>query len=97
MLKTEVIRPCFCYYIDMKLYLSSYKLGNHAEQLQILVGKPRAKVAVCQNALDAYTDLERKAKSLQSEFDDMKSLGFDPEELDLCPTPLTIDTLCLAS
>lgn len=67
----------------MKLYLSSYRLGNHAGELKKLVGKPGAKVAVCQNALDWSTDLERKAKSLQAEFEDMKSLGFEPEELDL--------------
>ena len=67
----------------MRLYLSSYRLGDHADELQKLVGKPGAKVAVCQNALDWSTDLERKAKSLQVEFDDMKSLGFDPEVLDL--------------
>lgn len=67
----------------MKLYLSSYRLGNHANELQNLVGKSEAKVAVCQNALDWSTDLDRKAKGLQSEFDDMKSLGFKPEEVDL--------------
>ena len=67
----------------MKLYLSSYRLGNHGDELVKLVGKPGAKVAVCQNALDWSTDLERKAKSLQAEFDDMKRLGFEPEELDL--------------
>lgn len=67
----------------MKLYLSSYRLGNHADELVKLVGKPGAKVAVCQNALDWSTDLERKAISLQAEFDDMKRLGFEPEELDL--------------
>lgn len=67
----------------MKLYLSSYHLGNHAAKLIHLVGKPGARVAVCQNALDWSTDLDRKAKGLQAEFDDMRSLGFEPEELDL--------------
>lgn len=67
----------------MKLYLSSYRLGNYADELVKLVGKPGAKVAVCQNALDWSTDLERKAERLEVEFDDMKRLGFAPEELDL--------------
>lgn len=67
----------------MKLYLSSYKLGNHADKLRELVGKPGAKVAVCQNALDWSTDTERRATDLQAQFDDMKSLGFEPEGLDL--------------
>ena len=67
----------------MKLYLSSYRLGNNTDELKKLVGKPGSKVAVCQNALDWSTDIERKAKGLKAEFDDMKSLGFEPEELDL--------------
>lgn len=67
----------------MRLYLSSYRLGNHADELKKLVGKSGAKVAVCQNALDWSTDLERRAMSLRSEFDDMESLGFEPEEIDL--------------
>lgn len=71
------------YHRNMRLYLSSYRLGNHSDELKKLVGKPGAKVAVCQNALDWSSDFERKAKSLQAEFDDMKILGFEPEELDL--------------
>ena len=67
----------------MKLYLSSYRLGNHADKLKELVGKPRAKVAVCQNALDWSTDIDRRRKDLDIQFDDMRSLGFEPEELDL--------------
>ncbi|MBP7821072.1 Type 1 glutamine amidotransferase-like domain-containing protein [Candidatus Saccharibacteria bacterium] len=67
----------------MKLYLSSYRLGNHASKLKELVDKPGARVAVCLNALDWSKDLDRRAKGLESELNDMKSLGFEPEELDL--------------
>ncbi|MFO0920838.1 MAG: Type 1 glutamine amidotransferase-like domain-containing protein [Candidatus Saccharimonadales bacterium] len=67
----------------MKLYLSSYKLGNHTAEFKDLVGKQNAKVAVIDNALDFSEDLERKRKSLESEFNDIKSLGFSPEHLDL--------------
>lgn len=67
----------------MKLYLSSYRLGNHSEKLQELVGKPGAKVAVCMNALDYSDDTARKEESLQNELKDMRSLGFEPEQLDL--------------
>lgn len=67
----------------MKLYLSSYRLGNHTDKFKELVGKQNAKVAVIDNALDFSDDLERKNKSLKSELNDMKSSGFVPEHLDL--------------
>lgn len=67
----------------MKLYLSSFRVGNHAAKLQGLVGKPNAKVAVSVNAHDWSTDLSRKKASLDREINSMRSLGFDAEELDL--------------
>ena len=67
----------------MKLYLSSYRVGNHAEELKELVGKKHAKVAVSINALDWSTDLPRKQSFLERELEDIRSLGFEPEELDL--------------
>lgn len=67
----------------MKLYLSSYKVGSEGERFKSLVGKSDATVAVIDNALDYSTDEARKATSLQSEFDDMQSLGFTPAHLDL--------------
>ena len=67
----------------MKLYLSSYRLGNHADKLRELVGKPGARVAVSINAIDFSTDTERTAAVLQRELDDMRSLGFEAEQLDL--------------
>lgn len=68
----------------MKLYLSSYRLGNEADQLANLVGNNK-KVAVILNALDFSTDEERRTKSQQREFDDLKSVGLQAEELDLRP------------
>jgi len=67
----------------MKLYLSSYRLGNYTDKLKELVGKPNAKVAVCVNALDATPDEVRNDVVLKRELEDMQSLGFTPEELDL--------------
>lgn len=67
----------------MKLYLSSYKVGKDTEGFKRLVGKANAKVAVIDNALDFSVDLERKAQSLQSELDNMLSLGFIPSHVDL--------------
>jgi dipeptidase E len=67
----------------MKLYLSSYRLGDYTDKLEELVGKPNAKVAVCVNALDSTPDEVRNGVVLKREIEDMQSLGFAPEELDL--------------
>lgn len=66
----------------MKLYLSSYHLGDVSKKLKDLVG-PNKKAAVIPNALDFSQDLERRKKSNQQEIDDLANLGFMPEELDL--------------
>ncbi len=66
----------------MKLYLSSYRLGNFTDELKKLISKSDAKVAVCVNALDAVGDDVRN-KILNRELEDMQSLGFNVEELDL--------------
>lgn len=66
----------------MKLYLSSYRLGNKTDELVSLI-KNNRKVAVIPNALDFSTDLDRRAKSQQREFEDLQGIGLEPEELDL--------------
>ncbi|MGB2791463.1 MAG: Type 1 glutamine amidotransferase-like domain-containing protein [Candidatus Moraniibacteriota bacterium] len=66
----------------MKLYLSSYRLGDKPEQLAELLGDNK-KVVVIPNALDFSTDLARREQSQKREFDDLKSIGLDAEELDL--------------
>lgn len=58
-------------------------MGNHTEELKKLVGKANAKVAVCVNASDGSDDVERKAEGLARELEDMRSLGFEAEQLDL--------------
>ena len=67
----------------MKLYLSSFRLGNHAETLKKLINKDSAKVAVCVNALDS-ADLEiRNNIVLARELADINELGYTAKELDL--------------
>lgn len=66
----------------VKLYLSSYQLGDNPQSLVNLVGANK-KVAVIPNALDFSTDTSRRDASMQKEFDDLKQLGFEPEEVDL--------------
>lgn len=66
----------------MKLYLSSYHLGNESEKLKEMVGVNK-KAAIIRNALDFSTDFERLKNGLDEEINDLKSLGFEPEKLDL--------------
>lgn len=73
----------FWYDEVMKLYLSSYRVGNHADKLKELINKDGARVAVCVNALD-NTELEvRNNIVLARELADMEGLGYIAEELDL--------------
>lgn len=73
----------FWYDEVMKLYLSSYRVGNHADKLKGLISKDGARVAVCVNALDS-ADLEvRNNIVLARELADMEGLGYIAEELDL--------------
>ncbi len=66
----------------MKLYLSSYRFGNNPQQLADLVGKNR-KIGIIPNALDQYTDVERRKISLQKETDGLIQIGLNPQVIDL--------------
>ena len=66
----------------MKLYLSSYRLGDHANALGRLVAGQK-RVGVIRNALDFSHDLERLSEGQAREFSELRKLGLDPEELDL--------------
>lgn len=66
----------------MKLYLSSYKFGNYTEELvKLSLGNKR--VGVIMNAVDWSDDKVRVTNSLNEQIDILKSLGFDPEQIDL--------------
>jgi len=70
------------YQRNMKLYLSSYRLGNHPERFL----DPHAqnkRVAVIQNAHDCWTDPVKRKAVLDREFADLIELGLEPVELDL--------------
>lgn len=66
----------------MKLYLSSYKFGNYTEEL-VKLGSNKKRVGVIMNAVDWSDDKERVTKSLNDQIDVLKSLGFEPEQIDL--------------
>lgn len=69
-----------CTQNDMRLYLSSFGIGNQPEQLPSLVGS-RKQVAVIMNALDHRQQV--RDKFLASESTTLTNLGFIVEELDL--------------
>jgi len=65
----------------MRLYLSSYKFGNYTEELVKLCPNNK-KAGVIMNAVD-WGDPERVIASLKNQMDVLKSLGFNPEQIDL--------------
>jgi dipeptidase E len=69
----------------MKLYLSSFGLGDNPKELKKLVDKHshNNKVAYIANALDFSTNLIRRMQSVNRDISDLKEIGLDPEEIDL--------------
>jgi dipeptidase E len=64
----------------VRLYLSSYGLGENPAALSVLAGGA-AKTAVIFNARDAYRG--ERLKNREQEFGALRALGFSCEELDL--------------
>lgn len=65
----------------MRLYLSSFRLGNRPEKLlELLAGKRQT--ALISNAMD-FVAQEDRATSMAQEIDRLKDIGLDPVELDL--------------
>lgn len=67
----------------MKLYLSSYKIGNEVEKLTKLLPTDR-KCGYIPNAIDhsKYDDMRRK-KSIAADLENLREVGVIPEILDL--------------
>ena len=65
----------------MRLYLSSFHLGNHPQKLVDMV-KGNMLAVVIINACDNLSDEERSIR-VQQEFAALQSLNFSPSELDL--------------
>ncbi len=66
----------------VKLYLSSYRLGDHGADLGRLVSG-RKRIGVIRNALDFSNDHQRLREGRDREFNDLGGLGLFPEEIDL--------------
>lgn len=65
----------------MRLYLSSFRMGNRPDELLNLLGDGR-RTAVIMNAADTSLP-ERRAVGLADEFARLREAGLDPVELDL--------------
>lgn len=65
----------------MKLYLSSFRLGNDPGLLAALIGNNKRAVVIA-NSVDFLDKPERQTKVL-AEIDALRGLGLEPEELDL--------------
>ena len=66
----------------MKLYLSSYGLGDRAADLGRMVAGGK-RVGVGRNALDFSSDTDRLEQGRAREFKELEEIGLVPEELDL--------------
>jgi dipeptidase E len=66
----------------MRLYLSSYHLGDHPEHLLALVGDQGRRAAVIGNAMDDAPEVIRRV-SVGRDIADLTELGFEAAELDL--------------
>jgi dipeptidase E len=66
----------------MKLYLSSFQLGNDPGILAAIVGDKNKNAAVIANAAD-NSDNTRRQQYVEQQIAALRELGFEPEELDL--------------
>ncbi len=68
----------------MKLYLSSYKLGDETETLQKWLASTQKRVGYIPNAFD-FTGMppENRVKHMDFDTNELKTLGFEVEVLDL--------------
>ena len=67
----------------MKLYLSTYKIGNKTEILKQWISTNDNKVVVIANALDCFPAGLRKNQHIAADLDQLLQCGFDPVRLDL--------------
>ena len=67
----------------MKLYLSSYKLGEKKEELINWIKEHGNKICLIPNSRDIYPEGERKTKGIQADVDDLTKLGFEVSVISL--------------
>ena len=67
----------------MKLYLSSFKIGNETQVLKEWIAYNNNKICLIFNALDQYPDSERKTEIIAENADQLSEVGFICTLLDL--------------
>ena len=67
----------------MKLYLSSYKLGDKTEELKRWIAEHNNKICLIPNSRDVFPDGERKTKGIQEDVKDLENIGFDATVISL--------------
>ena len=61
----------------MKLYLSSYKLGDKEGEIKKWIDVNGNKIALIPNSRDIYEDGERKMSGINKDSEQLKEIGFD--------------------
>lgn len=67
----------------MKLYLSSYKLGEKVEELKKWIRENGNNIVLIPNSRDIYPESERKVEGIKIDIDSLKNIGFDVKVIDL--------------
>lgn len=67
----------------MKLYLSSYKLGNKTEELRKWIEEHGNEIVLIPNSRDIYEESERKTSGINRDIDALKNLGFEVKLISL--------------
>lgn len=61
----------------MKLYLSSYKIGEKVDELKKWINEHGNKICLIPNSRDIYPESERKEKGIQADVEELTNIGFD--------------------
>lgn len=61
----------------MKLYLSSYKIGDKVDELKRWINEHGKKICLIPNSRDIYPESERKEKGIQADVEELTNIGFD--------------------
>ena len=61
----------------MKLYLSSYKVGDKVEELRKWISEHGNKICLIPNSRDIYPESARKEEGIQADVEELTNIGFD--------------------
>ena len=61
----------------MNFYLSSYKVGDRADELKKWINQNGNKICLIPNSRDIYPESERKANGIKEDVNELTDLGFD--------------------